>query len=243
MRIPRLYLNATLSQGIQVNLEGERLNYVARVLRLKPGAELRVFNGEGGEFMARLESIGKREAVVQVAGFMNVERESGLALTLAQGISRSERMDLVVQKATELGVTAIVPLVCERCVVRMDERRAHKKLDHWRAIAISACEQSGRNRPPLVHEPVALGDWLRAVDTQARRLLLDPRCDTRLREMKAPLVARLALLIGPEGGLSDSERDTAYTAGFEGVNLGPRVLRTETAALAAISAVQTLWGD
>lgn len=243
MRISRLYLESSLAQGMRVDLEGERLNYVARVLRLKPGAELIVFNGEGGEFAARLADISKRAAVVEVGEFHEVERESKLAVTLAQGISRSERMDFAIQKATELGVAEIVPLITERCVVRLDAQRMAKKLTHWRAIVAGACEQSGRNRVPVVHAPSALGDGLRSLQEQARRLLLDPRCDLRLGAMRPPEHPRLILLIGPEGGLSDTERDLAYAAGFEGVSLGPRVLRTETAALAAVSVIQSLWGN
>jgi 16S rRNA (uracil1498-N3)-methyltransferase len=179
---------------------------------------------------------------VAVGAERAVERESPLLLTLAQGVSRGERMDLVMQKATELGVTRLVPVLTERSVVRLDASQAERKLAHWRGIAIAACEQSGRNRPPEVSPPQALADFLRAGVDSGTRLLLAPAAQLRLPEIPRPVTA-VTVLIGPEGGLTQEEQERAMAAGFVGVRLGPRVLRTETAALAALALLQQEFGD
>lgn len=240
MRVPRVHVAEALASGGRVSLSGSAGRHVSRVLRLRPGAELVLFDGRGGEYAARVRSAG-REVEVDVGEHRAVERESPLALTLAQGVSRGERMDLVVQKATELGVQAIVPLLTERCVVRLDEERTERRLRHWRSVAVGACEQCGRNRLPRISAPQPLWRWLDDLEPQeGPRLLLRPEPSV------APLAAgadAATLLIGPEGGLTPEEQEQVLARGFRPLSLGPRVLRTETAALAAVAVLQQRWGD
>jgi 16S rRNA (uracil1498-N3)-methyltransferase len=242
VRLSRVFVEAPLSGGAAVKLTGTAANHVTRVLRLRVGEELTLFNGTGGEFAARIEAFTASTVTVAVGAERAVERESPLLLTLAQGVSRGERMDLVMQKATELGVTRLVPVLTERSVVRLDASQAERKLAHWRAIAIAACEQSGRNRPPEVSPPQALADFLRAGAASGTRLLLAPAAQLRLPEIPRPVTA-VTVLIGPEGGLTHEEQERAVAAGFVGVRLGPRVLRTETAALTALALLQQEFGD
>lgn len=219
-------------------------HHVARVLRLKSGDPLVLFDGQGGEYQGAIVRAHESEVTVDVGEWRAVERESPLAITLAQGISSGERMDYTVQKAVELGVARIQPLETLRSVVRLTEVRAEKRRAHWRSIAIAACEQSGRNRVPEIAPVVALRDWLgQGVHDQAElRLVFAPDAERVLRALPAPR-ASVTLIAGPEGGLSEEEQRDAIRAGFVAVRLGPRVLRTETAALAALAAMQTLWGD
>ncbi len=254
MRLTRVYLDAPLNTGGRVTLEGSAARHVTRVLRLRPGQALTLFNGGGGEYAATVETVHAEKVAVAVGELRAIERESPLTLTLAQGISRGERMDLVVQKATELGVSAIVPLLTERSVVRLDARQAARRHDHWRAIAIAACEQSGRNRLPQVMPPVPLADFLRtgadnpagaeaSVRSALRAcLLLSPVATARIDDVPRS-VARVTVVIGPEGGLTEAEQQAAATAGFTPIRLGPRVLRTETAAIAALTLLQREFGD
>lgn len=242
MRLSRVFTEAPLASGARVTLRGSAANHVMRVLRLRAGAELTVFNGAGGEFAARVEACTASTVEVSVGAERALERESPLPLTLAQGVSRGERMDLVMQKATELGVTGIIPVLTERSVVRLDAAQAQRKLAHWRAITIAACEQSGRNRPPGVVLPVTLGDFLRSDLTAGTRLLLSPAAQLRIADVPRPEHS-VTVLIGPEGGLTAEEQERALAAGFVGVRLGPRVLRTETAALAALTLLQREFGD
>ncbi|CAI8789531.1 Ribosomal RNA small subunit methyltransferase E [Methylococcus capsulatus] len=240
MRISRLYLPVPLASGADVVLDGERAHYLRTVLRLKRGFDLTVFNGEGGEFAARI-GVCHREAVSLTVGEHRPDdRESRLDVRLGLGISRGERMDLAIQKAVELGVGAITPLFTERCVVQLDGERKAQRLEHWRRVVWAACEQSGRNRVPEVLEPRSLEAWL--PEAAGLRICLDPHAVHSLREL-APPVGSVTLLSGPEGGFSDAERAMAVAAAFVPIRLGPRVLRTETAALAALAAIQTLWGD
>jgi 16S rRNA (uracil1498-N3)-methyltransferase len=246
VRLTRVYVDGALAPGERVRLTGTAAGHVTRVLRLRAGDEFTLFNGLGGEYSARIDQ-ARGEAVTATLGeHRAIERESTLTLTLAQGVSRGERMDLVVQKATELGVSRLVPVLTERSVVRLDERQAQRKVSHWRAIAIGACEQSGRNRLPEIAVPVTLNELLRpasAAETpHAVRLLLAPAADLRIDELPRPL-AHATVLIGPEGGLTEREQDSARAAGFTGVRLGPRVLRTETAAIAALALLQARFGD
>jgi 16S rRNA (uracil1498-N3)-methyltransferase len=238
----RVFTEAPLASGANVTLSGSAANHVARVLRLRVGEELTLFNGSGGEFTGRIEAFTGTTVKVGVGAERACERESPLSLTLAQGVSRGERMDLVMQKATELGVTRLVPVLTERSVVRLDTRQAERKLAHWRAITIAACEQSGRNRPPGVLAPVALGDFLRSDLKSDTRLLLSPTAELRIVEVPRPAHS-VTVLIGPEGGLTQEEQERARAAGFVGVRLGPRVLRTETAAIAALTLLQREFGD
>jgi 16S rRNA (uracil1498-N3)-methyltransferase len=213
-----------------------------RVLRLRDGDALTLFDGRGGEYGARIVGFRKDSVQVEVQEHRDVERESALHLTLAQGISRGERMDWVMQKATELGVTRIIPVITERTMVKLDERQSERKLEHWRAIVISACEQSGRNRMPEVVAPIPLYDVLRTINRAATRVMLSPIGSRNVRDL--PISGEIAMLVGPEGGLSHNEQeDAAINAGFEQVRMGPRVLRTETAAIAALSILQHHFGD
>ena len=242
MRLTRVYVDAPLAAGKRVILEGNAAGHVTRVLRLRVGDALTLFNGAGGEYAASIDAARGGRLTVAVGEPRAVERESPLSLTLAQGVSRGERMDLVVQKATELGVSGIVPLFTERSVVRLGAQQAERKLTHWRAIAIAACEQSGRNRLPKVAPPVSLADLLRGGGDGSTRLLLSPGATDTLGDVPRPLSA-VTVLIGPEGGLAQAEQEAAVAAGFRPVRLGPRVLRTETAAIAALALLQREFGD
>lgn len=243
MALTRLFVNDTLSPGQELQLDGEQARYVGRVLRLRVGDHLTVFNGRGGEFTATATRISKSAAMLLVGEQSDTRSESPLKVHLVQGVSRGERMDLVVQKATELGVKRISPVLTEYGVVKLDKARAAKRRDHWQSVAESACEQSGRTRPPLVDAPMALNAWFGARPKDADTdLILRPGAATALTSMAAP-TTKVCLLVGSEGGFSDKEYDDANAAEFTAVSLGPRILRTETAAIAALAVVQSLWGD
>jgi len=241
VRLTRVYVDAALAPGTQLALTGSAANHVLRVLRLRVGAELTLFNGGGGEYSARILAAKGSAVSVAVGEHRAIERESPLTLTLAQGVSRGERMDLVVQKATELGVSRFVPVLTERSVVRLPRGQAERKLSHWRAIVIGACEQCGRNRVPEVAASVALPDYVKQPD-HTTRLMLSPAAAARLADAPRPGRA-ITLLVGPEGGLTEVEQARALAAGFTPVRLGPRVLRTETAAIAAVALLQRECGD
>lgn len=242
MRIPRLYLSAPLATGATLRLDDNAFNHAVRVLRLKPGASLMLFNGAGGAFAATLLEVGKRAAWVQIKEALPGEVESPLQVTLAQGVSRGEKMDYTLQKAVELGVAAIQPLFTERGGVDLTGERRTRKVEHWRSVVIGACEQCGRNRLPEVREALSLMQWLEQPLGTGLCLLLDPLAKQGLRGLEPP-TGPVVLLIGPEGGLSPAEINQAQAAGFTGIRLGPRVLRTETAGVAALAALQALWGD
>jgi 16S rRNA (uracil1498-N3)-methyltransferase len=212
------------------------------VLRLAAGDIVTLFDGRGTEYRATLERMTRSGISVRVEEARRVSRESPLAVTLAQGISSGERMDYTVQKAVELGVGKIQPIACERSVVRLAPERAAKRVAHWQAIAAGACEQCGRNVVPDVLPVTSLPQWLSSLPSDALRLMLSPDAGMTMREIsRTP--SHVLLLVGPEGGLSPTERRDAQNAAFAAVRLGPRVLRTETAAVAALAAMQTLWGD
>jgi 16S rRNA (uracil1498-N3)-methyltransferase len=242
MRSPRVYVDPPVVAGKRLVLEGSAANHIARVLRLRSGDPLTVFDGSGGEFGARIEELRKEAVVVAVQEHRALDRESPLPLTLAQGMSRGERMDWVIQKATELGTSRIVPVFTKRSVVRLDEKQAERKLQHWRAIAVAACEQCGRNRIPELATPVDFFDVLAADTSGSTRIVLSPAGELRIDDLKE-VAAGITVLIGPEGGLEDAEREAAIAAGFKPVRLGPRVLRTETAAIAALTIIQRYFGD
>jgi 16S rRNA (uracil1498-N3)-methyltransferase len=242
MRLTRVHVPAPLSPGAHHTIECDAANHITRVLRLEPGAPLIVFDGRGGEYSARIESLRKNAVIIEVQERSTPTRESSLSLTLAQGVSRGERMDWVVQKATELGVTAIVPLLTERTMVKLDPSQSARKLAHWQGIAVAACEQSGRDRLPDIVAPLELHDFLRSIDPHTTRLLLSPTGTQRIPDLKAP-ERKVIVLIGPEGGLSEPEQRSAIGAGFHAVRMGPRVLRTETAAVAALTLLQHQFGD
>lgn len=240
MRIPRIHTEQALQAGARVELEQGQAHYIARVLRMRAGDALILFNGAGGQYPATLEAVGKNVVVVTTGAFEPVERESPLVLHLGIAVSRGDRMDWVVQKATELGVSSITPLLSERTEVRLKGEREEKKLRHWQQVATSACEQCGRNRLPAVNTLQPLPVWCEQLEVDIR-LLLDPAADNSGPGVAAP--ASVALLVGPEGGFSADEIAAAQAAGFHCLKLGPRVLRTETAPLAAIALLQARWGD
>lgn len=240
MRIPRVYLPAPLTPHTTLALPEDQAAHVVSVLRLKAGAPLRVFDGAGHEHDGVLELAGRRGAAVRVGAAVAALPESPLRITLAQGIGRGERMDFVVQKAVELGVAAIVPLLTARAVVRLDDARGARRQARWQAVAVSACAQCGRAWVPAVAAPVGIDAFLGALPP-GRGVLLDPRGEHSLAAL--PLGDAVTVLIGPEGGLDDDERAAARAAGFIGARMGPRVLRTETAALVALTLLQARGGD
>jgi 16S rRNA (uracil1498-N3)-methyltransferase len=242
MRKVRHFVDAPLSEGAGVDLPEVAIAHLVRVLRLGAGDRVHLFNGDGHDYEAVLESAGKREARARVLARIAVDSESPLRITLAQGIARGEKMDLILQKATELGVARIAPVVTERTEVKLDGERADKRGAHWRGVLASACEQSGRARLPELLPPAPLGHFL-AGESSARRLVLDPAAGQSLAQLALAPGESLCLLVGPEGGLSERDLAAARAAGFGGLRLGPRILRTETAALAAISGLNALYGD
>lgn len=244
MRLNRVHVPGPLQAGARQVISGSAAGHVARVLRLSVGDPLTLFDGSGGEHEAQIESLGKDTVTVSVGERTEPVRESPLALTLAQGISRGERMDWVIQKATELGVSRIVPLLTHRSVVRLDARQAQKKQEHWKAVSVAACEQCGRNCLPELAEPLELGTFLaQGAQADTLRLLLSPAGEARVQDVAVSRPRAVTVLIGPEGGLAPQEQQAALDAGFVGVRLGPRVLRTETAALAALAVIQCELGD
>jgi len=239
----RIYCPEALQAGMTITLTEGAAAHVGKALRLRDGDPLVLFDGSGLEYAARIESIDRRAITVAVDEATDPGTESPLDITLLQGLCRGQRMDMLIQKSTELGVAAIRAISCERSVSRVDGARRDRKLEHWRQVAISACEQSGRVTLPLIAGPTPLPSTLAALDTDCgMRLLLDPGADRSLGD-GIDAARSVALLIGPEGGLTDGERATAREAGFVPVRIGPRILRTETAPLAAISILQHLAGD
>jgi len=242
MRLTRIFVEQPLVSGKGVGLSEQAGLHLTRVLRLEAGAPVTLFDGSGGEYAGTLERDGKK-LWARVGAHDPVERESPLAITLLQGVARGERMDLIVQKSTELGVHRIVPVLAERSVVKVDAKQRERKLEHWRSIAISACEQCGRNRIPAVSEPVSLGDAIAALPPGDLRCLLAANGQEPLALAASGKHAGIVLLIGPEGGLGDNERRYAAANGFTAYRMGPRILRTETAGLTALAILQATNGD
>lgn len=240
MRISRIYHPHAVAVGEVTALEKHTAHYVTNVLRLQPGAPIHIFNNTGGEYRAEIIDVSKRSCDVSILELIDTSTESPLHIHLGQGLSRGEKMDFTIQKAVELGVTEITPVITERCGVKLNAERQQKRLQHWQGVIISACEQCGRNRLPVIHAPVSLSEWLRTVNT-ARRFLLHPGEAKAFSDIQPETT--ISLLIGPEGGLADNEISLAKDHDFQAIHMGPRVLRTETAALAAITQLQTLWGD
>jgi 16S rRNA (uracil1498-N3)-methyltransferase len=239
MRITRIYTTQKLHSNALVELEPEPSHHLARVLRLGVGDALTLFDGSGGEYPGEIAAVDKKHVRVMTGALLPRECESPLDIHLGIAVSRGERMDWIVQKATELGVTSLTPLSSEHSGVKLAGARADKKILHWQQIAISACEQCGRNRPPSIYPLQVLNPWL-ASTVAERKFVLHHRGDST-GAGSAP--TSIALLVGPEGGLSESEIETAAQAGYTALRLGPRVLRTETAPLAAIALLQGWWGD
>lgn len=236
----RFYVPLPLVAGAELALPEDVAHHLVRVLRSGPGTRLALFNGEGGVWEAELVEAGKKTAVARLLAFTPENRQSPLATHLGQVMSKGDRMDYAIQKATELGVTTITPLSSERCELRLrGEERADKKLEHWRRVALAACEQCGRNLPPLIREPQALADWSTTVSADLK-LVLAPAVAGAL---PGETVASVALLVGPEGGLADAEITALQAQGFQPWQLGPRVLRTETAPVAALALLQARFGD
>ncbi len=240
MRVPRIFHPQPLAANTQLALDDNAARHVAKVLRLGVGAELTLFDGYGGEYPATIVDAGKRQLLVELGAVQNRDIESPLQVTLAQGVSKGDRMDYTIQKAVELGVSRIAPIDTERSVVNLKGDRLEKKLNHWHGVIISACEQCGRNTLPELFPLQSFDRWLQN-PVQGSGLLLDHRA--KLTVGSIPETDAVTLLIGPEGGLSEQERERAYAAGYQGMRLGPRVLRTETAALTALAALQSRWGD
>jgi 16S rRNA (uracil1498-N3)-methyltransferase len=243
MRVTRAFIDAPLAAGVRVTLPEYATAHLVRVLRLRAGDDCVLFNGDGHDHDARLVEVGKRGAVAQVLASRAIANESPLRIVLLQGIARGEKMDLILQKATELGVARIVPVDAERTEVRLDGERLRKRVAHWRSVVVSACEQCGRARIPQLSEPAGIGDIGNHAGDAALRLTLDPNGGLVLPALSVAAPATVALAIGPEGGWSPRDRDALRAAGFEGLRLGPRILRTETAGLAAIAALQARYGD
>jgi len=239
--LTRLFFSGPIAEHGEAHVSGAQAHHVTHVLRLPAGAPLTVFDGRGVEYAASIKRIDKSGLTLALTARREVSRESPLTVTLAQGISSGERMDYTVQKCVELGVSAIQPLLTQRSVVRLAGERAQKRVAHWQAVAAAACEQCGRNQLPRVLPVQTLPAWLGGAISGAR-YALSPLGGMRLRDLQQPAGA-ISLLAGPEGGWNEAEITAARGAGFTPLTLGPRVLRTETAAVAALAAMQALWGD
>ena len=239
MRISRLYTSTELNAGKQIELDDENAHYVRTVLRLKKDAEIILFNGSGGEYLGSIIEVSRRAVVIDIKQWNNRSVESTLSVHLGLGISRGDRMDFSVQKVVELGVNVITPLITERCQVQFKGEKKSQRWVHWQKIVQHATEQSGRTQLPDLLEIDSLSTWV--IQQQGLKVFLDPYAEHSLADLERP--TQVTLLVGPEGGFSDTERTVAKAAGFIPVRMGARILRTETAALAALSAVQVLWGD
>lgn len=241
MRTTRIYHPENLTENAITILNDQASNHLLRVLRLKPGAKIQIFNGAGGEYSTELIGVEKKHALIKVHQFSAITKESPLTIHLGQSISRGEKMDYTIQKSVELGVSKITPLITEFGNVKLSPERFAKKLEHWRGIIISACEQCGRNYLPEITSPQLLSTWL-AERNETLKLILEPQAESRLQDIgETPLA--VCLLIGAEGGLSEDEIGLAKSYHFTAIQLGPRILRTETAAVAAIAILQARWGD
>jgi 16S rRNA (uracil1498-N3)-methyltransferase len=240
---PRFFCPGDLSQGATRDLPDDAAHHASRVLRLTVGDPVIVFNGDGGESDAQISSIGKDHVAVRVGRWRDRDAESPVRVMLLQGLSARERMDFTLQKAVELGVAEVFPVEMRRSVMRLADERAARRVEHWQNLMIAACAQCGRNRVPVVHPVSALADWLgeHRTEPDVQRIVLSPLAQQTLRDLARP--QQVILLAGPEGGFAPEELDMAAACGFAPVRLGPRILRTETAALAALAAIHALWGD
>jgi 16S rRNA (uracil1498-N3)-methyltransferase len=241
MRLNRVYVDLPLRPGSLIELPPSAAQHLAKVLRARLGDEIVLFTGDGVEFAAAVESIRGSRVTAAVGAARAVDRESPLAVTLVQCIARGDRMDVIVQKATELGVAHIVPVMSRRSVVRLDAAQAASKAEHWRGIAVAACEQCGRNRLPVIEAPQQLIRYLGEAAPGGARLVLEPEAGRSEAALK--IDAAVLLAIGPEGGFDSEELEAFRVSGFSPVALGPRVLRTETAAIAGIAWLQSRYGD
>ncbi len=242
MAISRIFQAVPLKENGTLQLDDDASHHVARVLRAKIGDEVILFNGEGGEYLSLITHIDKKSVKVEIKKFNPRNSESSLELYLAQGISRGEKMDFTIQKAVELGVKKIFPLFTERCNVKLDDERREKKLQHWSSVIVSACEQSGRNHVPEIFLPQSLDNFFNLIPADFK-FVLAPTAEKKLSQISIKKNTSVILLIGPEGGLSGDEIKLATQKDFFPLNLGPRILRTETAAVAALSVIQFYAGD
>jgi len=240
MRISRIYTDQPIKQDSPINLFGQQAHYLSKVLRLKANAKLILFNGDGYEYKSLITDIDKHSITLEIQEADIANSESPLHTILGLSLSRGERMDLAIQKSTELGVTEIVPLFTEFSEVKLQGERLLKKIRHWQQVAISASEQSGRNCIPKLHPPQELSSWCSKLDCK-RKLIFEPSAVKALPTQEN--TTQVALLIGPEGGFSENEINNALNSGFIAVRLGPRILRTETAPIAALASLQLIWGD
>ena len=240
MKSIRVFQPGQFETGQAITLDKSVSNHLLRVLRLKNDQLFTLFNGESGEYTATLEISGKH-AIAHIQSFTAQNNQSNLEIHLFQGISKGDRMDFAIQKSVELGVSKITPVICERTVVNLKADRLDKKLQHWNGVAISACEQSGLNIVPQVLPILKFEQVISSTD-KSLKLLLDPLSDNSLHSLN-PETSAISFLIGPEGGLSSNEIEQATEKSYQGIRLGPRILRTETAALTAIASAQLLWGD
>ncbi|GAB3731229.1 16S rRNA (uracil(1498)-N(3))-methyltransferase [Luteimonas pelagia] len=246
MRLTRIHVDTPLAGGLRVPLPDAAAGHLVRVLRLKEGDACVLFNGDGQDYPGRVASIGRKEVLVDVEDGTQAGRESPLRVTLLQGVARGEKMDWILQKAAELGVAAVLPVESERSEVKLEGSRRQRRVAHWQGVLASACEQCGRARVPEVAPLRPLAEALSGLSaSDGRRLFLDPDARLALPDLRLedelPLAAVLA--VGPEGGWSPGDRNALAAAGFEGLRLGPRILRTETAGIAALAALQARWGD
>jgi len=239
MRIPRIYCPNLQLNLTRLELDGIASSHVCKVLRLKSGDPLRVFDGKGNSFSAILETTSHKKAIIQLTEPVAEATESNLTLHLGLGMSKGDRMDYAIQKAVEVGVSHITPLMTKFSVIKLDEKRQQKKLQHWLGIIIHACEQSGRTQLPVLNPIMPLSKWL--VHNAELKIVFDPESTTNLTQLER--ADTVSVLIGPEGGLCSTEINLAQTHNFKQVKLGPRTLRTETAAVVACGVIQTLWGD
>ncbi len=241
MHIPRVYQACELAIGCELALDQRACHHLTNVLRLREGAPIILFNGQGGEYAALLIQVKKKNVIVKVREFHDSSTESKLSIHLGQAISRSAKMDFALQKAVELGVTQITPLITQYCAIKISTQQLEKKYKHWQGIIINACEQSGRARIPILHKPCRLTSW-KGFSSIELGLLLEPKTTATLHDIiQKP--QSLALLIGPEGGLSTDEVALMKAQGVKAISLGPRILRTETATVCALSILQARWGD
>jgi 16S rRNA (uracil1498-N3)-methyltransferase len=241
MRVPRIYTSADLAAGESHTLDAAAAQHVAKVLRMQPGQVLVLFNGDGLDYPATISQVSKKEVVAALGPAQRNELESSLKTVVGQGISKGDRMDYAIQKSVEMGVTTIVPLVSERCDVRLKGDREEKRLRHWQGVAIAAAEQCGRALIPTIEPVMTLQAWFDYSRSCDLKLVLHHRTEKSLATLSKP--DQLALMVGPEGGLSEEEIARAEAAGFLSAAMGPRVLRTETAPVAALALCQWLWGD
>ncbi|HEB58198.1 MAG TPA: 16S rRNA (uracil(1498)-N(3))-methyltransferase [Gammaproteobacteria bacterium] len=242
MRLTRLYTPRPLATGTVVSLDERAARHCARVLRMRSGDAVILFNGEGGEYQAHLTRIARTTVDAEVGEYHDVSRESPLHITLHQALARGERMDYALQKAVELGVATLAPVITRRCVVQLDAGKLEKRMAHWRGVIISACEQSGRTRLPRLLVPQPLAELV-ARPSDELRLVLSPTAEQGLSELQDTGITAVSLLVGPEGGLEESEIAACVAAGHTALRFGPRILRTETAGTAIIAALQSRWGD